>query len=324
MPAPSSSLATLRPDIAGSLMEFDLAMDREGFVWNMVLPVFDVRKSSGKYGKIPVEQLLQQRETKRNPGGGYSRGKWTFTDASYATVEHGAEEPVDDREAQLYADYFDAEIVSGQRAQDAVLRNAEQRVADLVFNASTFASYKTAVTNEWDDYDNATPIDDVEAAVRAIWSTSGLWANALIINRHVFRNLRNCAQIIERINSQGAGSPTKASDITREMLARVFDLEQIIVAGSAKAGNKEGQSFSASKIWSDEYAMVARVARSNDIREPCLGRTFHWAEDGSDVGGTIETYRDETVRSDIVRCRHDVDENLTYTECGHLLENITT
>lgn len=324
MPAPSSALSTLRPDISGSLMEFDLAMDREGFVWNRVMPVFEAKKASGQFGKIPVAQLLQNRSTLRAPGGGYSRGSFTFEPVTFNTIEYGAEEPIDDREAALYSEYFDAEVVSGQRAQDAVLRNAEKRVAELLFSASTFSGHTGAITNEWDDASNATPINDVETAVRAIWTASGLWANALVINRHVFRNLRNCDQIVERINSQGAGNPSKPSDITADMLARVFDLEKIIVAGSAKSGVTEGQTFSADKIWSDEYALVCRVATSGDIKEPCVGRVFHWAEDGSTVGGTIETYRDETVRSDIARCRHDVDEKLLYASAGYLLSNATT
>ncbi len=324
MPAPSTALSTLRPDIAGSLMEFDLAMDREGFVWNRVMPVFEARKSSGQFGKIPIEQLLQNRDTVRAPGSGYSRGKFTFEPVSFATIENGAEEPIDDRESELYAEYFDAEVIAGQRAQDVVLRNAEKRVAALLFNATTFSGHTSAITNEWDDYSNATPINDVETAVRAVWTACGLWPNSLTINRHVFRNLRNCDQIIERINSQGAGSATKASDITAEMLARVFDLAQVIVAGGTKNSAAEGQAFAADKIWSDEYALISRVATSNDIKEPCVGRVFHWGEDGSSVGGTMETYRDETVRANIVRCRHDVDEKLLYADAGYLLSNITT
>jgi hypothetical protein len=324
MPSPSSALSTLRPEIAGSLTQFDLAMDRAGFVWNRVLPVFEAQKQSGKFGKIPVAQLLQNRETTRQSGGGYSRGSWTFQDDSYSTVEHGAEEPIDDREATMYRDYFEAEVISAQRAFDAVLRNAEKRAAAAIFNATTFSSYKSTITNEWDDAANATPITDVEAAVRAVWNQCGLWPNALIINRHVFRNLRNCEQIIDRIASSGAGSPTKPSDITVQQLAAVFDLPQIIVAGGTKNTAAEGQAAAFGKIWSDEYAMVARLVETNDIREPGLGRTFHWGEDGSQVMGTIETYRDETVRSDITRVRHEVDEKLLYVECGHLLENITT
>lgn len=324
MPAPSTALSTLRPDIAGSLMEFDLAMDRGSFIWNRVLPVFDAPAQSGKFGRIPVKQLLQNRETKRAPNGGYSRSEFTFTDDSYATTEHGAEEKVDDRQKAMYRSYFRAETIAANRAVDVVLRNAEKRVAEKVFNATTFGSYKTAITNEWDDYDNAEPINDVEAAVRAVWNQCGLWANALIINKHVFRNLRLCTQVQERIASSGAGSPTKAADITEAMLAAVFDLDRIIVAGGTQNSANEGQDVSFGKIWSDEYAMVCRVATTDDIEEPCLGRVFHWSEDGSSVLGTFETYRDEPVRADIVRCRHDVDEQILYAQAGHLLENVTT
>jgi len=325
MPSPSTSLATLRPDLAGSLMEFDLAMDRQGFIGHRVLPVFNVQKASGTFGKIPIEQLLKARDTKRAPGAGYSRGQFTFTTDTYATEEHGAEEPVDDNEARMYAEYFDAELVAAQRALDAVLRNAEQRIAAAIFDSSrwTGASLTTAVTNEWDDSANATPIDDVEAAVQKVWDNSGIWPNALIVNRKVFRNLRNCDQIIDRVKYSGFVD-TRAGNITAEVLAQVFDLDFILVAGSAKDSAKEGQSTSIAPIWSDEYAMVCRIATTQDIREPCLGRTFHWAEDGSQVDGRVESYRDESVRSDIIRVRHQVDEKILYVEAGHLLSNITT
>jgi hypothetical protein len=322
MPRPTSSLATLRPDLASSLEAFDMAADREGFIGLRVLPVVEVAKQAGSFGKIPLEQLLENRETRRNPGSGYARSGFKFGSDSYACEEHGAEEPIDDRESEMYRDYFSAEVVSAARSRDVVLRNFERRAADLVFNAVTFTP--TTVTNEWDDYANAAPIDDVEAAVRRIWAASGLWPNALIINRLVFRNLRNCEQIIERIQSAGAGSATKPSDITAAMLAAVLDLEEIVVAGSPKNTADKGLTPVIAPIWSGEYAMVARLARTADVREPALARTFHWGEDGSQIGGALETYRDETIRGDVVRHRMDTDEKLIMTECAALLDNITT
>lgn len=324
MPSPSTSLATLRPDIAASFMEFDLAMDRAGFVATRVLPVFEVQKQSGKFGKIPIEQLLQKRETKRASGAGYSRGKWTFTDASYATEEHGAEEPVDDREAEMYSDYFDAEVISGMRAMDAVLRNAEERVADAIFNTTTWtgAALTTAVTTPWATLATAVPLTDVEKAVIKVYDGTGIWPNALIMNRKTFRNLRNVAQVIDRIEASGAGSPAKASDVTVQMLAQAFDLDFVIVAGASENTANEAAAATIAQLWSSDMAMVARIATSNDFREPCLGRTFHWGADGSSIGGTVETYRDENVRSNIVRVRHEVDEIVLYTEMGHLLTNL--
>lgn len=325
MPSPTSSLATQRPDLA-TFLEFDLESENAGYVATEVMPVVDVASQAGSFGKIPIEQLLQQRVTRRAPGAGYARGNFTFTSATYSTEEHGAEEPVDDREAKMYAEYFQAEQISTLRAFSAVLRNAEERVADAVFNTTTWtgASLTTAPTNEWDDATNAVPLTDVEAAVQTIYDNSGLWANALIINRKVFRNLRNCDQVIDRINSAGAGNPSKASDVTTEMLSQAFDLPHIIVAGTSRNSAIEGQAATPVQIWSDEYAMVCKVATSADMREPCIGRTFHWSQDGSSIGGTVESYRDETVRGDVIRVRHDVDEVVLYPQAGHLLSNITT
>lgn len=324
MPAPSSSLSTLRPDLAASFMQFDLEMDRRGFAASRILPVIEVPKSSGQFGKIPLDQLLQRRTVTRAPGAGYSRGNFTFSPMTFATTEYGAEEPVDDREAALYNNYFDAEQIAALRAYDAVLREQEIRVAALIFNTTTWtgSSLTTAVSTPWSTAATCTPLDDVEAAVNKVYDNSGIWPNALVINRKKFRQLRNATQVINRIVASGAGSPAKPTDVTVEMLAQAFDLPNIIVAGSSKNSATEGQTASPAQIWGSTNAMVCRVAETNDIKEPCLGRIFHWAEDGSEIGGMVETYREESSRADIVRVRHDVQEQVLYTQMGHLLTSV--
>lgn len=326
MPAtPSTTLSTLRPDLA-AFFEFDLEMQRRNYVATRVLPVVETGLQSDNPGKVPLESLLFAGDTKRTSGSGYNRGSYKFDKFSYATEENGWEEPIDNRDRERYRNLLDLEQISTARAMDVVLRNQEQRAADLVFNTTTWngASLTTSITNEWDDAVNAVPITDVEAAVQKIYDGSGLWANALVINRKVFRNLRNCESIIERIQAAGAGDKVKASDITEAMLAACFDLEFILVAGSSKNTANEAAAASPSQIWSGEYAMVCKIATSNDMREACIGRTFHWAEDGSSIGGTVEQYYEEQSRSDIYRVRHETDEVIMYKEAGHLLSNITT
>jgi len=266
---------------------------------------------------------LQQRDTKRAPGSGYARGNFTFDDSTYSCEEHGAEEPIDDREAKMYAEYFDAETVASQRAYNSVLANAEKRVADAIFNTSTWTG--SALTTDvssvpWATIATAKPLTNVEAAVQKVYDGSGLWPNALVINKKVFRNLRNTPEVIDRIASSGAGDRNLASDVTLQMLAQAFDLDYIIVAGGSINSAKEGQSASVGQIWSSTYAMVCRVATSSDFREPCIGRTFHWGADGSSIDGAIESYRDEVVRANIIRVRHDVDEVILYAQAGHLLK----
>jgi hypothetical protein len=323
MPTSVTSLATLRPDLAASFEAFDLEAEKAGYIARKVLPTVDVSSQAGNFGVIPLAQLLQQRDTKRAPGSGYARGNFTFDDATYSCEEHGAEEPIDDREAKMYAEYFDAEQIAAQRAYNSVLANAEKRVADAIFNTSTWtgAALATDVSSvPWATIATAKPLTNVEAAVQKVYDGSGLWPNALVINKKVFRNLRNTPEVIDRIASSGAGDRNLASDVTLQMLAQAFDLDYIIVAGGSLNTAKEGQSASVGQIWSSTYAMVCRVATSSDFREPCIGRTFHWGADGSSIDGSIESYRDEVVRANVIRVRHDVDEVVLYAQAGHLLK----
>lgn len=325
MPAPRVALNGFRPDL-GTMFQFDDLMNRNGFIGHMVAPVFEAAEQAGSYGLIPLKQLLQEPETGRNSRGDYNRIDFTFEDTVYATKENGLEIPIDDRKARIHRDFFDFEVVCMATILDAVLRKAEKRIADLIFNATTFTSQTTSVGVglEWDDFVNSTPINDVETAVRAVWTRTGMWPNALIINRHVFRNLRQCDQITAVIASSGAGSSIETGKITAAQLASVFDLPKIIIAGSARDSAKEGQTVSVANVWSNEYAMVARVAETNNIEEPCLARTIHWGEDGSTIGGTQETYYNDPSRGSIARVRHETQEKIMYTEMGQLLDNVTT
>lgn len=310
-------------------MEFDLAMDRQGFIAHRVFPVIDVARAAGNFGIIPVEQLLQNRETTRAPGAGYSRSNFTFEPATYGTQEHGAEEPVDDNQRAMYRDYFDAERIAIERARDVILRNWEKRVAAAVFNSSiwTGSALTTAVSVPWSTPATATPVDDIDAARQKAWDGCGLWPNAVIMNRRNFHLVRKTAQVIDAVASQGAGSSVRARDITAQILAAVFDVDYVLVAGGAKNTAAEGQSAAFGQIWANANVMVCRVATTDDIEEPCIGRTFRWTDD--DNGGDkeaphiVEQYREEKVRGEIYRARHQTDEKRLYHVCGHLLSNVS-
>ena len=325
MPSPSAALNGFRPDL-GTMFEFDNEMNQRGFIATQVAPVFESAVQAGTFGKIPLKELLKEPEVGRNSRGEYNRTNFTFKDETFGTKEYGIEIPIDDRQSRIYRDFFDHEVVCARQALAIVMRKAEKRMADAIFNTTTWtgSALTTAVTNEWDDASNATPVADVEAAVRKVWDATGVWPNALIINRHVFRNLRFCDEVTDKIHSDGAGRSIEPSQITPAILASVFDLPRIIIAGSARNSANEGQNASIANIWSNEYAMVARVAETGGIEEPCLARTIHWSEDGSEIGGTFETYYTDETRGNVVRCRHEVQELVLYTAMGHLLSNITT
>jgi hypothetical protein len=197
MPSPSASLATLRPDLGDSFTEFSLDALSQGFIGTRVARPFETMKQAGSFGKWTVEQLLQEPETARAPGSHYNRITSKFGTATFACVDHGIEEPVDDRAAAMYRDYFDAELVAAARARSIVMRSLEKRLAALLFNATTWtgASLTTAITNEWDDHSNAVPVTDVNAAKQAVFERFGFVAELRDYEPQVFENARLCTQV---------------------------------------------------------------------------------------------------------------------------------
>jgi len=323
MPAPSGALSTLRPDLGGSLEEFDLDMNAQKYVGYEVMPILETGDAAGTFGRIPVEELLKTADVRRNARGGYNRSNFNFTEDSFATKEYGIEVPLDHNQAKMYRNYFDAELATSRLSRHLLKQAAEIRVADAVFNATTFSSYLTGVSVEWSTHATATPIANVHAARLRFYLRTGLWPNAIIFNQIVRNNLAQCDEITDRIASLGAGNRSQPNDITNQKLAELFELEKVIVAGGTKNTAKEGQTAAFAPIWSSEYAMLTRIATSSDISEPCLGRTMHWDADGSQPGGMVETYDSPEVRGTVYRNRHQVHEKILYTEMGELLGNIT-
>ena len=59
-----------------------------------------------------------------------------------------------------------------------------------------------------------------------------------------------------------------------------------------------------------------------DLKEPSFGRTMLW-EEGSPNILTTESYRDESIRSDIVRVRNHLDEAVMFAGGLYVLSNIS-
>jgi hypothetical protein len=318
MPSPSAALVTLRPDLAQSLEQFDLAMSWNGFVATEIMPPVEVGSQFGNFGIIPLEQLLMARDTTRAPGAAYNRGMFTFKPSTFSCKENGTEEVVDDREATAYANYLSAEQYAAMRARDAVLRNLEARVLGLFTTANFGAGKNSAVTTSWKTVATANPMNDVATARSAVYANSGLLPNTVVMGYNAWINFRLNANVINQIKYWGGNDPTTRG-IDTSVAAKLLDVERVIVAGAQK--NNAGQNLTASltQLWSDDTVFVGRVARSSDFKEPAVGRVFHYSGDGSSIGAVVESYRDERVRGNVVRVRMDTDEQILYSAAGYLL-----
>lgn len=323
-PSPQSAVTTLRPDLQPF---FNARWDAlaSQFVGIQVFPVTEVGTQSGIYPEIPLSELMRHSQTgSRANGAGYWRDVATFTTGTYGTQEYGFEELVDNRSARQYANYLKAEQFAMDRALNKLLVRQEMRIA-AKFDSTAYTSagmVQAKGNGQWDAA-ASTPIADVEAAVRKVHDATGIWPNALILNKKAFRSLRLNTQVQDAIRSAGAGYPTRAQDVTVEMMSAAFDLPKIIVGGGSKNTALPGATPTIAQVWPNN-AIVACVAETQDFSEPCVGRSFHWSDDGSQFRGLVESYEEPQNRATVIRTRHDVDEKLLYLKLACMILTVVS
>lgn len=311
--SPSPSQAVSRPDLGATMEEFDLMANQSGFVGLQIFPVVEVAEQSANIGRIPIEQLLQTQDTSRASGGTYREGNFTFDDFSYNTSDHGWVERVDERNKRIYRRYFDAEVVAAKRARNIVLQNHEIRVVTAATNIATYTNAPAAVA--WTSPATATPVTDVLTRLKAVRAASGMTPNTVVMDFDAFLAAIETAQVIDRLKYAGYDDP---KDVGEEALAKIFKVRRVIVSGGQKNTAAEG-GLNLNPCWPKATVAVGYVATSNDVAEPSVGRTFHWAEDGSNIGTILESYWDEDSRSNKIRARMETGEKVMYQECWQLI-----
>uniref|UniRef100_A0A6M3J3I1 Putative capsid protein n=2 Tax=viral metagenome TaxID=1070528 RepID=A0A6M3J3I1_9ZZZZ len=278
-----------------------------GYIGMTVMPPFYVNRQSATFPVIPKEALFNLLDTKRGPLGHYNRGDEDFEEGYYRTVENGLERLIDDRFNAIYSTKFAYELTIANILMNNILRSWEYRVANLLLNETNFET-AIAASTAWSNI-AATPKADVDAG-KAVLRAVGIIPNALIINYTNFLYLALNTEVRSTVTNLFPDT-ARTGNITIEHLKAYFEVPQILVAGAMYNTAKRGQDASLSDLWSSTYAMLAKIAPgpTADITEPCVGRTVIWNE-GAAEDVIVEQYRDEGVRGDVLRVRHDTQECL--------------
>lgn len=299
---PTHNAAIRRPDLGQAAWEVMTGAPSEGYIGQQVMPYFWVMEHEASYPVIPKEMLFDIMETARNSRGGYNRFGVNFERGYYSTEEHGLEMPIDDRDFALYGGEFAYESTMSRILTQSVLREQEKDIADKIFSATNFTAHNA--TTAWSTTSSSDPQYDIETGRDSLRS-SGIMPNCLIVNYTGYKNLKMADAVLDWVYKQEPEA-AKSGKITMSHIMDYLDIKMLLVAGGLYNTAKRNQAASLSDIWGTRYAMLCKVAMAGDpITEPSIGRIVAWNEGASNNELIVERYRDEEVRADILRVRHD-------------------
>jgi hypothetical protein len=314
----TNSAAVFRGDIAGVLEQ---AKDWEtGLIGTRVMPILNVPVLAGQYPsfKLKEGQLLKSDVKVRDPYSTFPRGTRSFTQETYTALEYGYEEAVDDVIAADVSRFFDAEVVAAKLSRRKLLLAHELRVAGQIFNTGNFTS--TAAGTAYTTANLATfdIAEDVQLALDRMISNGESTANTrVVIPYPVWTRARASTKFQNRLRGAGISSDTILNAST-QAAAEVFGVSEVLIGRAAYDSAAEGVAFSSSNVWANTYVWVGNVTESGaGYFGGGAGFTLNWSQYGPAVG--VFTYRDESIKSNIVRASHYVAEKVVNTNGGQLI-----
>ncbi len=319
MPGPkTSSDALSRADLDAVLWEYYVEQARTNFIGSLLMPPFPVDERASGYPIIPIESVLKRVNARANPDGSYQRIDWQFEEGEYACQKFGLEDATNDDDAAHYDNFFDVEEISGQLVAFKLLLEYEYRVLEVLQDTSTFS--ENTVDTPWSTVGSSTPAKDIEGHKETMRG-KGIRPNLLVISEKVFQYLKDTTDVQDRVKYVMQATNR---ELNEELLAGYFDIDRVVVARAQYDSTDEGQDYSLSHILGDEYAILAKVAQTQSLKEPCVGRTFHWRGGPTRYPLSTQTYRENRTESNVVRVKHWVDEAVVMADAAMLVDTEQT
>jgi hypothetical protein len=254
-----------------ALSNVSIKYTNDTFIADVLLPMLKVAKQTGKY-YVYDQSNLRIDSTDRAAGAPANEIDFGVAPTGvFATTDHALKGFVSD-EVQDQADAALNPLVDEvETITEKMLLDREQNAATLLFNTSNITNNTTlSGTSQWSDYDNSDPIGDVRTARISVHQNTFKLPNTLVLGKQVYDVLIDHPAIIERIKYSELGIATP------ELLARIFQVDKVIVGYAGSNTAKEGQTTSLGYIWG-KYALVAYIAPQIRLRMVTLGLTFTYS-----------------------------------------------
>ncbi len=328
---PQSSIELPRPELEVVMRELWYEDVHSEYIGDKIMPVFPVNNISADYPYIPREEFLKiPDDISRAPHGSYARRDWEVKWDSYRCSEVGFESVLDDKLSAIYGEHnIEADIIGAEQATHIVKADYERKVANTVMKEANAIATITAAKNWLDPTANAKK--DIYEARLKMRSLSLLRSNTIVIPEKYFEFID---QHIEIKASVHYTDPLELKDKNNlvALLTKYFNIKNIYIGYGAFDTKPRGKTSEFKSAWDHDYiALMYLDNKTKNLQVPNFGRTFAWTGDVSrDTAGPsvfngppplkIETYREPSVRSEIYRCRTDIDVKVTSPGCSVLIK----
>lgn len=289
-----------------------------------VLPILPAAKESGKIGKYGTEHYRLD-FNERSMGAKASRIDWqATTPVTFSASEWTVEKPVDDREKALYDDPFNAMVDASLVCAEKIWLKMEDLVATLMNTTGNFGS--NAAGSAWGTPGTGLPVTNIKTAVNNIVNRTGIGPRNLYgcCSFKVFTDM--CANNeVKNLFLNTVPNRAGLAVLTTADIASAVGLADIYVFTAVKNTAVEGAADSFSNVYgTTTFAVFAKYPGPPNMMAPSFASIISPSVPGLPGANiAVDQYRDESVRSDVVRASALFDQIVVNSAMGHLITGLT-
>lgn len=250
-----------------------------GYIADKIFPIVPVVHQSDKYFVFKKEDFFRDDAQKRadgteSAGTGYNLSTNTYSADVYALHKDLGEQTRRNADPALDLDTTTTEFLTQKmmisRDRKFVAKYVQTGVWGTDITGAATADSTHAVY--WNDDTNGDPISDVSLGRTTVLQNTGMKPNVLLLGWPVYEALKKHPLIIDRIKYT---TPAFGGTVTPQLLAAVFDVEEVVVSEAVYNSANEGATGSFSFIMGKSALLVYR-AKAPSLMAPTGGYIFAW------------------------------------------------
>jgi hypothetical protein len=296
-----------------ALTAIAIAYKNANYIADQVLPRIMVAKQEFTFLKYATEQNFNIPETRVGRRSKPNEVSLTAEEVTDSTNDEALDGGVPNSDIDNADARYDPLGIEVAFLQELIALAREARAAGLVFDVDTYAAGLKATLagdTQFNDVDNKTVIATINAALDAPL----VRPNQMVFGQYGWTQFRQLPEIVEACLGTGA----TRGNATREQVAALFEVDEVLVGAARANSAKRGQAANLTRLWGKHLALTHKAPVPDAKGAVTFGGTFQF---GGRVAGQWEDKNIGMRGGVAVRTGESVKERVIASQAGYFFED---
>ncbi len=299
------------------LTKISLGYSNDNYIADELMPIIAVQKDTAQiatYGmdNLRIVEALRAQWSKANEVN-HTLSIWDH----YVLEDHALKEFVSDKEVENADKPIKPQMDATENLTDRILVIREKALSDVMSDTAVITQNVTlSGTDQWTDYDNSDPFDDIKTGLEAVRAASGKKPNTFSMGYTTMMTLMNHPDVIARIVT--TADKVVTPELVMAALQRAFPwIKKINVWDAQYNSGVEGGTDTLADIWADNF-WISYTETKPRLKSRSFG--FTYAKKGKNKQIKVLPY-DADREGRFVRISDEYDQKIVDVTCMYLIKD---